>query len=110
MKSASLVLIESAYERYKRARTFLQGTVRAALPIGTRVEVELGRAFVKGSVTAYGPGWMDPAEVLIVNEMTGKQRRFIATFHTFRVLEKVATIAKPEPAKKVQTSAQKAKR
>lgn len=85
MKSASLVLISNAHERYKRARTFLEETVRAALPIGTRVEVELGRAFVRGSIIRFG--W-EPADLVLVNEKTGKERKFTATFDRFRILER----------------------
>jgi hypothetical protein len=80
--------IAQAHERYKQARTFLQETVRAALPLGTRVEVELGRAFVRGVITRHGEAYHDPAEIWLVNEKTGKERSFTATFHRFRILEK----------------------
>jgi len=78
--------IAKAKERYKRAHDHLQKTVRAALPIGTRVEVELSRALVKGKIIRYG--W-EPADLILVNEKTGKERSFTATFHRFRILEKL---------------------
>lgn len=79
--------IQKAHDRYMRALALLQEAVRTALPVGTRVEVELGRAFVRGSIAEYYP-WMQPAQVNLVNEKTGKHRRFTATFNRFRVLER----------------------
>jgi len=80
---------------YKVARTHLALAVRAALPVGTRIEVELGRFVVRGVIIEHGPEWVSPATVTFVNERTGKRRRFTATHDSFLILEASEQKAKP---------------
>jgi len=78
--------IELAAQLRDNATTKLRSEVQRAFPIGTRVSVRLGRAVVTGRVVGYGSTTaFAPDEVWIENEVTGKQRRFTATYHEWTI-------------------------
>lgn len=74
---AKAALLE-AKARLDGANSYMKETVREVFPVGTRIEVELGRATVVGRVERYG---YDPSEFDVINEKTGKRRKVYATFN-----------------------------
>lgn len=62
------------------AQKILSEAVKKAYPLDCRVAVTLGRARVVGRVTLYGMDYCEPEMVYIENEITGKQRKFSATY------------------------------
>jgi hypothetical protein len=73
--------ISAAHEKFLAANQCLKETVKAVYPVGTKVMVMLGRAWIHGKVT--GHGWQ-PETVIIENTRTGKTRKFEATYHDAR--------------------------
>jgi hypothetical protein len=52
--------------------------MKALLPVGTVIRVQLGNSLVDLRVDAYGCSWLNPFEVGGVNVRTGKRRTFHA--------------------------------
>lgn len=71
--------IKQAETAYYKAAKALVSTIEKALPLGTRIEAELGRAMVRGPVVGYGNYWIYPSEIKFENEVTGKIRSASAT-------------------------------
>ena len=69
------------------AEKMLTETLQRELPLGSRIGVRLGRANVKGEVTAYGTGRFSN-EVHFNNEVTGKPRRFTVDYDDWYLLRK----------------------
>lgn len=72
--------IAAAHKQYVQAAQALVVAVEEEIPIGSVIEVNLGRSLVRGEVkSAGGCWWYDPAKVVIENVDTGKIRKFSAT-------------------------------
>jgi hypothetical protein len=77
--------IRAAGEALKQAQIALMDTINAAYPIGTEVTAKLGRSTVTIKITRLGTAyWSRPEELIGVNVLTGKTRRF----HYSAILEK----------------------
>lgn len=77
-----------ANKEYVQAVALLQKTVRAALPIGTRIEVKLGASVFRGLIYRYERSWSHPSEVTMIDEKTGRQIIFAAALKPFRILDR----------------------
>lgn len=79
--------IVAAEKRLKAAKEALRAAVREAYPVGTVLEVTMGRARITGEVLSYG---LEPKEVVIQNLQTRTTRRFSATYppHDIRIVKK----------------------
>jgi len=66
---------------YEEAAKRLAAATEAAFPIGTVIAVTLGKSRIVGEVVrAGGCWWSRPAQVVIRNLKSGKQRNFSATY------------------------------
>lgn len=75
-KLRSIAMAQRQIQAWSEA--LVQAT-RTAYPEGARVQVVLGGATVVGQVVRSGGSpWFRPSDVVIVNERTGKKRRFSA--------------------------------
>ena len=72
--------ITAARMEYERAAKAYCETVREAVPQGSLVTAELGRAIVEIEVTGHSViWWSSPGEIIGINTVTGKQRHFYPT-------------------------------
>lgn len=68
--------IESAVKKYDDAAKDLVSTIKDQYPLGTLLEVEIGRSTLTISVIGYGSWWATPEYLRGTNIDTGKVRKF----------------------------------
>lgn len=84
MSSMGALLLARA--NYEAAAKALQAATQRTFPIGTFVDVTLGRSRVHGKVTGHSSSWWYETDyVYIDNVETGKPRKFCATLDCHEV-------------------------
>jgi hypothetical protein len=79
--------IKQANEAYRQAAEDLIDVAVEVFPVGTRVQVTLGNAVVRGLVNRHGnTWWYDPGRFWIINEKTGTERKVMVTDPSLQVL------------------------